>query len=142
MKDHENILVYNTLYKSLIGSKSLDIRFDKINGFIRVYDATRYLVLFESEKYDSICNRIRYLISVKSGITYIVSHNYKKKTKNKVESYNSLPLEKAITFHNVVTHIKSVWNKGKNNYYSKIFLEKASYKNSFLYEIYVTIGIF
>ena len=48
MKDHENILVYNTLYKSLIGSKSLDIRFDKINGFIRVYDATRYLVLFES----------------------------------------------------------------------------------------------
>ena len=84
MKDHENILVYNTLYKSLIGSKSLDIRFDKINGFIRVYDATRYLVLFESEKCDSICNRIRYLISVKSGITYIVSHNYKKnKTKQK-----------------------------------------------------------
>ena len=81
MKDHENILVYNTLYKSLIDSMSLDIRFNKINGFIRVYDATRYLVLLESEKYDSICNRIRYLISVKSGITYIVSHNYKKKTK-------------------------------------------------------------
>ena len=138
MKDHENILVYNTLYKRLIGSKSLDIRFDKINGFIRVYDATRYLVLFEREKYDSICNRIRYLISVKSGITYIVFHNYKKKQNkknNKVESYNSQPLEKTITFHNVVTHIRSVWNKGKNNYYSKIFLEKASYKNSFLCEI-------
>ena len=86
MKDHENILVYNTLYKRLIGSKSFDIRFDKINGFIRVYDATRYLVLFEREKYDSICNRIRYLISVKSGITYIVSHNYKKKKKKKQQS--------------------------------------------------------
>ena len=45
------------------------IRFYKIDGFIRVYDGTRYLVLFESEKYDSIYNKIRYLISVKSGIT-------------------------------------------------------------------------
>ena len=45
------------------------IRFYKIDGFIRVYDGTRYLVLFESEKYDFIYNKIRYLISVKSGIT-------------------------------------------------------------------------
>ena len=26
------------------------IRFDKTDGFIRVYDGTRYLVLFESQK--------------------------------------------------------------------------------------------
>ena len=44
--------------------------------FIRAYDKTRYLVLFGSEKYDSINNRIRYLVSVKSRIRYIVSHNY------------------------------------------------------------------
>ena len=43
------------------------MRFDKIDGFIRVCDGTRYLVLFGSEKYDAIYNRIRYLIGVKSG---------------------------------------------------------------------------
>ena len=68
-KTYENVLVYNTSYKSLIDSEPLRIRFYKIDGFIRVYDGTRYLVLFESEKYDSIYNKIRYLISVKSGIT-------------------------------------------------------------------------
>ena len=54
--------------------------------FIRVYDATRYLVLFGSEKYDPIYNRIRYLISMKRGITYIISNNH---AKIKVDSYNS-----------------------------------------------------
>ena len=43
------------------------------------------------KRYDSIYNRIKYLISVKSDITYIISHNY---AKIKVDSYNSLPLEK------------------------------------------------
>ena len=62
----------------------------------RVYDKNRYLVLFESKKYDSIYNRIAYLTSVKSGITYIIYHNY---GKIKVYSYSSLPLEKTITFH-------------------------------------------
>ena len=74
-KSYENILVYNILYKSLIDYKTLRIRLNKIDGFIRVYDGTRYLVLFGSEKYDSIYDRIRYLLSVKSGITYIISHN-------------------------------------------------------------------
>ena len=36
--------------KTLIGSKSLRIRFDKIDGFIRIYGGTRYLTLFGSEK--------------------------------------------------------------------------------------------
>ena len=34
--------------------------------------------------------------------------------------------KKAITFHDVITFIKSVSNKDKNNYYYNIFLEKAS----------------
>ena len=38
-------------------------------------------------------------ISVKGGITYIISHNY---AKIKVHSYDSLPLEKAMTFCNVI----------------------------------------
>ena len=106
-------------------AKHLRIRFDKIDGFIRVYDGTRYLVLLGNEKYDSINKRIRYLVSVKSGITYIISHNY---AKIKVDSYNSLPLEKTITFHNVIILIKLVSKKDKNNYYYNIFSEKASYE--------------
>ena len=47
---YENILVYNISYKSLIDSKPWRIRFDKLDGFIRVYDRTKYLVLFRSEK--------------------------------------------------------------------------------------------
>ena len=35
------------------------------NGFIRVYNGTRYLFLFGPEKYDATCNRIRCLIGVK-----------------------------------------------------------------------------
>ena len=78
-KLYENILVYNILYKNLITSKPLHIRFHKIDGFVRVYNGIRYLVVFGSEKYDSIfSNRIRYLISVKSGIIYLISRNYAK----------------------------------------------------------------
>ena len=45
-KSYENFLVYDILHKSLINSRTLRIRFDKVDGFIRVYDGTRYLVLF------------------------------------------------------------------------------------------------
>ena len=55
----------------------------------RLYDdGTRYFVLFESEKYDFIYNRVRYLIEVKRGIAYVISHNY---AKIKVDSSDSLP---------------------------------------------------
>ena len=48
-KSYENILVDNISNKSLIESKPLRIRFDKIDEVIRVYDGTRYLVLFGDE---------------------------------------------------------------------------------------------
>ena len=124
-KSYENILVYNISYKSVIGAELLRIRFDKTDGFIRVYDGTRYLVLFKGEKYDFIYNKFRYLIGVKSGITYVISHNY---AKVKVDSYDYLPLEKTMAFHNVIIHIMSVWNKDQNHYYYNIFLEKCSYQ--------------
>ena len=57
----------------------LRTRFDKIDGLIGVYDRIRCLVLLGSEKYNSICNRVRYLVSVKIGITYVISHNQKTK---------------------------------------------------------------
>ena len=39
-KSYENILVYDISYKTLIGPKSLPIRFDQVDGLIRVTDGT------------------------------------------------------------------------------------------------------
>ena len=94
VKSYKNILVHDISYKTLIGAKPFDIRFDKRNEFIRVYNGARYLVLFGLEKCDLNFYRIGYIIGVKSGITYVISHYY---GKIKVDdSYNSLPLEKKV----------------------------------------------
>ena len=46
-KSYEKILIYELLYKNLIGTKRLRISFDKMDGFMmRVYNGPRYLVLF------------------------------------------------------------------------------------------------
>ena len=118
-------MIYDISYKTLIHPKPLCIRSFKIDGYIIIYDGTRHLTFFGSEKYDPIYNRTRYLMSLKSGITYIFSHYF---VKIKVDSYDSLPIEKILTLHNVIIHIKSVLNKDKNHYYYKIFLEKCSYQ--------------
>ena len=39
-KSYENILVYDIWYKTLIGPKPLPIRFDQVDGLIRVTDGT------------------------------------------------------------------------------------------------------
>ena len=78
-------------YKTFIGSKPLRIRFNKVGECIRVYDGTKYLVLFGSENYDFIHSRVRYRIRLKSGITYAFSQNYAKVKDN---SYDFLRLEK------------------------------------------------
>ena len=79
-KSGKNILVYNISYKTLIDTKPLRLRFDKVDGFIRLNYGTRYLFIyrfrFDSQKYNVIFNKIRYLIGIKTGITYIFSHNY------------------------------------------------------------------
>ena len=45
-KSHKNILINDISNKTLIGPKTLRIKFDKIDGFIRNYDGTRYLKFF------------------------------------------------------------------------------------------------
>ena len=97
-ESHENILIYDISHKTLIGSKPLQIRFDKIDGIIRNCDGTRDLPLFGTKKYD-IYDRIRYLMSLKSDITYIFFSHYF--VKIKVHSYDSLSIEKTLTLHNV-----------------------------------------
>ena len=59
----------------MIGTKPLRIRFDKVDRFIRVYNGTRYLILFGTEKY-VIYDKIRYLISQQSGIAFVISLYY------------------------------------------------------------------
>ena len=99
-------MIYDILYKNLIGPKHLRIGFDKIDGFIRIYDGTIYLTLFGSENYEAIYNRIRYLLSLKSSITYNFSYYFAK--------IDFLPREERLTSHNVILLIKSVLNEDKN----------------------------
>ena len=107
----------------------LRISFDKIDGFIRVRCGEfRYLVLFNHGFFEKICDKIKYLMSEKSGITDSINNNF---GKIKTDSHNSLAIEKILTFHNVVIFINSVVNKNKNNYYCNIFLEEGSYKDKF-----------
>ena len=75
----------------MIGAKPLCIRFDKVDGFIIIYDGIRYLALLGTEKYNVIYNRIRYLVCKESGISYAIPHNY---AIIKINYYDSLPLKK------------------------------------------------
>ena len=49
-KSNENIFIYSISYKTFIDVKLPRIRFDKVKGFIRVYEGTRYLASFGPEK--------------------------------------------------------------------------------------------
>ena len=99
------------------------VRFVEGDGFIRFF--LRYLVLICAEKYDVIYNRIRYLISQKSGAAYIFPH---KNAKIEIDFCYSLPLEKTLTFQNVIKLIKSIFDKDKNHYYN-VFLENFHINN-------------
>ena len=62
--------------------------------------------------YDVIYSRIRYLVSEKTGLTNNINDNY---ARIRIDSFNSLPRDKTLTFHNVIMLIKSVVNKNENN---------------------------
>ena len=96
---------------------------DKADVFVRDYDGTRYLVIIDPEKYDSIDGRFRFLISLKSGITYLVSHNY---VRIKRDLYEALPLKNTLVLHYVIILLKSVFNKNQNYYDYITFSEKCS----------------
>ena len=72
-------------YKLFIGAKALCIWFKKIDGFIKINDGIRYLVLSGSKQFNAIHNRIRYLIREKGGITDIIIHNF---ARVRIDLYN------------------------------------------------------
>ena len=51
-------MIYDISNKTLIGGKILRVKYDKVDGFVRVYDGTRYLVLFGPEKYDTFTKEL------------------------------------------------------------------------------------
>ena len=68
-KSYKSILIHNTLCKTFMGAKPLHIRFEKPDGFIKIYDGTKYLLLSGPERYGEIYDWVKYIISEKSGIT-------------------------------------------------------------------------
>ena len=60
-KSRENILIYDTSYKTLFAQNLCVLDSIKKIGFIRIYDGTRYLVLLDPQEYDALYSRIRYL---------------------------------------------------------------------------------
>ena len=117
-------MIYDAVYKTSYGAKPLRIVFDKVVGYIRKYDKTRYLAIFHSnEKHERIFDRIRYLIMFKSNISdiYLIYSEIETNSDN-------LPLEKIISMNNLIIFIKFNFNENHNHYYYKVFLEKYSYK--------------
>ena len=47
---YENMFLYDISDKNLIGPKLSRIRHDKIDGFIKIYSGSKYLVLLVPEK--------------------------------------------------------------------------------------------
>ena len=125
-RTYKNISIDEISYKFFMGSIPLRIRFDKTDGFIKIYDGIRYLVILGHIWFDETCDSIKYLISEKNGITDSIKHTF---ARIRIDSNNSLPIEKILTFNNVIILIKSVVNKNKNEYYYNILLEKSLYKD-------------
>ena len=105
----------------------MGIRFDEIDGLIISFDGTvKHLILFDYWLFNKICDKIKYLISNKSGITNSINYNF---GRIRIDSYSFLPIKIIkLTFHNVIILIKLVANKNKYEYYYNIFFEKGSDK--------------
>ena len=56
----------------LTGTIPLRIRFNKIDGFIKIHNKIRYLVLFD-ECCDKICDSIKYLITKKVVLQIVLT---------------------------------------------------------------------
>ena len=112
-KLHENISVYTISNKTPAGPKPLRIRFDKIYGFAISLDCKiKHLALIDYGILDKICDKIKYLIGKKSVVTNSINYNFQKIT---IDSYNSSPVKKISTFHNVTIFVKSIANKNEIN---------------------------
>ena len=122
-KLYKNISVYNISYKIPTDSKPLRIRFNRIDGFIIVFDGkNKHLLLFDYGLFNKICDKVKYILSKECGIANSINHNF---GKIRIDSSNSLPIKKIVTFYVIILN-KSIVNKNENKYCYNIFLEKGS----------------
>ena len=92
----------------MIGAKTLHLRFDKVVGFIRIYDGTRYSVLFRPEKYDAIYNGTGFLMNHNIVISCTIFLIFMQKSKF---FHMVLYLEKkTLTLCNFIIFIKPIFN--------------------------------
>ena len=87
-KSYKSLLIYNISYKNVMGNKTLHIRFHKIDGFNKIYNEIRYLVLLV---YNEIYDKTKYLMNEKGGITDHINLNFER---IRTGSCNSLPTKK------------------------------------------------
>ena len=67
----------NFAYKTQYAAKPLHIIFDKVDGYIRKYDSTKYIELFYSdEKHERMFDRISYLIMLARNISEVYSFRF------------------------------------------------------------------
>ena len=77
----------------------MHIRFNKTDEFIKTHNGIRCFASFDYGWFDKMYDRIKYLIGKKSDITDSINHNF---GKSRIRSNNSLPIEKFLTFLNVI----------------------------------------
>ena len=103
-------------------SKQLRIRVTKLDGFIISLDGKiKHLVLFDYRLLDKISDKVKHIISKKSGITKSINYNF---GRIRTDSHNSLPINKKflLPFYNAIILLKSAVYENKNKYYYNIFL--------------------
>ena len=100
------------------------IRFYEITRFINIYDGFRYLVLFDYEWFDKVCDRIKYLISEKNSITNSINHSF---ARIGIDSYNSLPIEYSLS--QLLVRIKM--NTTIIYFWKKVCIKISSVQNIF-----------
>ena len=89
-KPYRNILIYEISYKPFNGVRLLHIIFNKVSVCIISYVRALYSLLFGFEKYDTIFDRIRNFLLLKSGITFFFPYNF---GTIKIDSDNGFALE-------------------------------------------------
>ena len=100
------------------------IRFDKVDGLIKVHDKSRYLVSFDYGYCDKICDKVKYPLIEKVILQIVL-----------IIILQESELVKFIWFFTywkkywVIILIKSPVKKNKNEYHYNTFLEKSSYKD-------------
>ena len=121
-------MIYDISFRTLIGGKPLRIGVTdgtRYNFIMKLYNGTRYLVLFGPEKCNTIYNWIRFFISQKIGIIYGFSHIY---ARIKGDSYDCFVSKKTFMLQNITILIKSIFNIYQNQYYYNMFLAKCLYQ--------------